>query len=149
MKPKTISLRRRHLMLAGIAGAAAPAAAFAAPHAAPAGKPTLSEVSIAPGDTLLVSGRVVDATGKPVIGSRVELLQHGIAAATDGDGRFVVTATAARASRGVLCRVSAGRRSHVTYLAFARRHRAQREGIAVLDRDERGTWRTTCALSFA
>ena len=148
MKPKTISLRRRQLMIAGLAGAAAPAVGLAAPEAARAG-PSLSGVSIGRGDMLLVSGRVVDASGKPVMGSRVELLQHGVAGATDGDGRFVLTATAARASRGVLCRVSDGRRTRVTYLAFARRHRTQREGIAVLDRDERGTWRTTCGLTVA
>ena len=146
MKPKTISLRRRQFMIAGLAGAAAPAVGLAAPEASRA-SPSLFEMTIGRGDTLLVSGRVVDASGRPLIGSRVELLQHGVAGATDGDGRFVLTATAARASRGVLCRVSDGRRARVTYLAFARRRSRQREGIAVLDRDERGTWRTTCGLS--
>ena len=145
VKPKTFSLRRRHLMLAGIAGAAAPAVGLAASDARVAPRPF--DVSIARGDTLLVSGRVVDADGKPLAGSRVELLQHGTAGAADGDGRFMLSAKAGRASRGVLCRVSHGGRSQVTYLAFARRHRAQREGIAVLDRDDHGTWRTTCGLT--
>jgi hypothetical protein len=146
VKPKTFSLRRRHLMLAGIAGAAAPAVALAASETPVAPRPFA--VSVARGDTLLVSGRVVDASGKPLPGSRVELLQHGIAGAADGDGRFVLSAKTAHASRGVLCRVSHGGRSHVTYLAFARRHRAQAPGNAVLERDEGGTWRTTCGLSI-
>jgi purine nucleoside permease len=147
VKPKTISLTRRNLMIAGIAGAAAPAVSLAGqPRAS---KDPVSEISIARGDTLLVSGRVVDAAQKPLAGARIEALQHGVAAATDGDGRFVLTATAARTSRGVLCRVSHAGRSRVTYLAFTRKHRAPRDGTAVLDRDERGTWRTTCGLSVA
>ena len=145
VKPKTFSLRRRHLMLAGIAGAAAPAVGLAASDARTGPRPF--DVSIAQGDTLLVSGRVVDASGKPLPGSRVELLQHGIEGAADGDGRFVLSARTARSSRGVLCRVSHGERSRVTYLAFARKHRSRREGAVVLDRDERGTWRTTCGLT--
>lgn len=146
MKTKTISLTRRQLMLAGIAGAAAPALGLADTGASSSGA-TLSQVSIRAGETLLVSGRVVDASGQALPGSRVELLQHGIAGAADGDGRFVLSAKAARSSRGVLCRVSHGDRSHVTYLAFERKHRSRRDGIAVLDRDDRGTWRTTCGLT--
>jgi hypothetical protein len=147
VKTKTISLTRRHLMLAGIAGAAAPALGLAETGAPPTGAAALSQISIHAGDTLLVSGRVVDAAGKPLPGSRVELLQHGIAGAADGDGRFVLSAKTARKSRGVLCRVSHGDRSRVTYLAFERKHRGRRDGIAILDRDERGTWRTTCGLT--
>lgn len=133
-------------MIAAVAGAATPAVTFAA---SPASNATNPGISIAQGDSLLVSGRVLDAAGKPLAGARVELLQHGIAGAADGDGRFVLKTTASRPSRGVLCRVSDGKRSQVRYLSFARKHRAEREGIAVLDRDEQGTWRTTCGLTLA
>jgi hypothetical protein len=146
---KPVSLRRRHLMIASLAGAAAPAVALAQQHTERGAHPAAIGMSIARGDALLVSGRVVDGAGKPLAGSKVELLQHGVAGATDGDGRFVLSTTAGKTSRGVLCRVSHGERSHVAYLTFARRHRSEREGIAVLDRDDRGTWRTTCGLTVA
>ena len=69
MHGKKISLTRRNLMIAGLAGAAAPALTFAAPASERAG--VVSGMSIRRGETLLISGRVVDAAGKPLAHTRV------------------------------------------------------------------------------
>src|SRR4051812_3989996 len=81
VKATTISHTRRQLMIAAVAAAATPVVTLAG---SPASKAPISGVSIAQGETLLVSGRVLDAAGKPLAGARVELLQHGIAGAADG-----------------------------------------------------------------
>jgi hypothetical protein len=155
VKPNTISLRRRHLMIAGLAGAAVPATGLAAvcadnsPLDVAAGT-----VSIARGDTLLVSGRIVDANCKPVTGARVELLQphapDAAAVLTDGDGRFVLTTIASVAARHVDYRVSRQAHSaHVARVHFARHARAARADLAQLQRDEAGVWRTTLGVTLA
>ena len=96
MKHETISLRRRQLMIAGIGGAPAAliatqgwTAAMTMPEAAPRGE-----------EQLLVSGRVAEASGRPLAGATVEMMHPHFAgrvasALTDGDGRFMLDVTAA------------------------------------------------------
>src|SRR5882672_5021664 len=83
MKPDTISLRRRHLMMAGLA---APAALYAAQYAGMAAAGSAQR--------LVMSGRILGADGKPLSGARVELLHphsnDAIGVETDADGRFVL-----------------------------------------------------------
>jgi protocatechuate 3,4-dioxygenase beta subunit len=155
VKPNTISLRRRHLMIAGLTGAAVPATGLAAVCAGNSPPDAgVGTVSIGRGDTLLVSGRIVDANCKPVAGARVELLQprapDAAAALTDGDGRFVLTTIATGATRHVDYRVSREAHSaHVARVHFARRARAARADLAQLQRDEGGVWRTTVGVTLA
>src|SRR5262245_32345935 len=86
---KHFSKRRRQVVLAGLAGAAAPAAVLAAGNAdAPA---TTGLAHTAGQAGLVVSGRVLAADGQPLAGTLVEIWRAGGAhagATTDGDGRF-------------------------------------------------------------
>ncbi|MDB5862804.1 MAG: Carboxypeptidase regulatory-like domain [Betaproteobacteria bacterium] len=155
MKPNTISQRRRYLMIAGLAGAAVPATSLSA--LCTGDEPThdaAGTVSIARGDTLLVSGRIVDAGCKPIAGARVELLLQPHAeqtsALTDGDGRFVLTGTSTRATKHADYRVTHDAHSaRVARVHFARRSRAARPDVAALQRDEAGIWRTTIGVTLA
>ena len=121
MKPGTISLRRRHLMMAGLAGAAAPAPLFAGPG------------------------------GKPLAGAEVEVRHAGASgkfasAITDGDGRFFATIAAADSSgrprRIHYCVRHEGHETPVT-------HRISDDLVANLRRDDAGVWRTTFGLTLA
>ena len=81
-----ISVRRRQLMLAGTASVVAPTVSFAFPaSASPVGT-----------ETLLVSGRIVDTSGKPVAGALVEMASPAHSATTDGDGRFMLKTRVSR-----------------------------------------------------
>lgn len=146
MKPSTVSLQRRHLMMAGLAGAVAPLPIFAGP---------LSVAAAAGGDEasrLIVSGRILGgADGKPLTGATVEVWHAGAGAVitcanTDGDGRFFATVspldTAGR-PRQIYYRVRhAGRETPVT-------HRISSDLAANLGRDDAGALRTTFALTLA
>lgn len=123
MKRNTISLRRRHLVIAGLAGVAAPATLFAGQCSAPRNAPAVAELFASGNegkDRLVVSGRIVGAPdGKPLAGATVEVwhadesgdysADHGKIArgtpdspgsppcasvTTDADGRFVFTTIA-------------------------------------------------------
>jgi hypothetical protein len=146
MKPSTISLRRRHLMMAGIAGAAAPVPLFA-------GQLSIAEVGIAgSARRLIVSGRILGGPdGKPLAGATVEAWHAGTAddaarATTDGDGRFFTTIASADPSgrpRRIHYRVRhEGREMPVT-------QRISEDLVANLRRDDVGAWRTTFALALA
>lgn len=132
MKNDDISFRRRYLMIAGLAGLAAPAGVFAA-SAANGGL----EVSMHP---LVVSGRVVDPDGKPLAGAIVAASR--VKTTTDADGRFVFTTVAGTVRNGcpqsLACRVS-----HPA-------HRTLENGIefrrASIQRDEAGAWRAAVRL---
>jgi hypothetical protein len=144
----TISLRRRRLMIAGVAGAAVPATGLTALRADAAPEGIVGTVSIGRGETLLVSGRIVDAESRPIAGARVEL-PH-VAAVTDGDGRFMLTTTAPRELRDVEYRVTRdGLPAQVSRMHFVRRPRAGRAELAALQRDESGVWRTTVGVTLA
>lgn len=158
MKP--FSVRRRQVLIAGIAGAAIPAVISAA-HAAAPGLATASAMSDA---TLVVSGRVVTPDGRPLSGAAVEVWHAGAGSSgtcapcatvsTDGDGRFVFSATTptnhAGEPRQLRYRVS--HRDHAATareLHFSRASGVPGQQIARLQRDEAGTWRTTFALTVA
>src|SRR5687767_8399528 len=75
-----ISLRRRQLMIAGVAGAAVPAGVLAGLVREEAYTDSL------PAGDLVVSGRVVDAHGKAIPGALVSSTPDA-STTTDGDGR--------------------------------------------------------------
>jgi len=141
MKHGKISLRRRHLMIAGLAGVAAPAAI----HAAGQSQGLNAEISAA--EDMVVSGRILDADGKPAFNAVIELWQPGAAeratATTDGDGRFF-TPLAGSGKRHIHYRViHAGQRTRTNRLDVAR------DAGAHLQRDDAGLWRTTFGHTLA
>ena len=140
MKHRKISLRRRQVMIAGIAGVAAPAAV----HAMGTSQALTAEISA---EDMVVSGRILDADGKPAFNATVELWQPGAAeratATTDGDGRFF-TPLAGSGKRHIHYRVHhAGQRTRTNRLDVAR------DAGAHLQRDDAGLWRTTFGLTLA
>ena len=135
VKNDVISLRRRHLMIAGLAGLAAPAGVFAASTAQGG-----LEITTQP---LVVSGRVVDTAGKPLAGAIVAASR--VSTTTDADGRFVFTTVASSTRNGLPqslpCSVShPGHRTLENKIEFGR---------ASLQRDEAGKWRTAVHLHLA
>lgn len=139
MESKPESPRRRHLMLAGAAGLAASSGVFALP----------SFAEPVPGETLLVSGRIVDAEGKPLADAWVEgpganRSERIARTRTDADGRFMLTTSVSQADSYVDYRVS-----HVHGFARERVPLAYREAPTRFQRDEQGVWRTTFALTVA
>jgi hypothetical protein len=133
MKADTISLRRRHLMAAGLA---APVALCAAQYAG------MAVAGAGAAERLVVSGRVLGASGRPLSGARVEILDPrstaAIGAETDADGRFMLDSALAD-GQSVHYRVS--RNGHAT--------RSARLETAQLQRDETGAWRGTFGLMLA
>ena len=140
MKPSTISLRRRQLMIAGAAAAPATALASQASDALIAGLAG----STAHGK-LVVSGRILGRNGDALRGAKVELLnvraEEGAVVTTDADGRFLFTTAAT--SRIDYRVVHGAEATPVRQLRFGGEHAAR------LDRDHEGTWRTTFALALA
>lgn len=126
MKPDTISLRRRQLMVASLA--ATPMAALASQPGALAGAADLQ-------GRLVVSGRILDADGKPVFGARIEVLRAGAdtTVTTDADGRFMLATTAS---------------SRIRYRVSHEAHGA-RSGRLDLAPDDAGTWRGSFGLALA
>ena len=68
-----VSLRRRQVIIAGLAAAVLPAVSFATGAAA---------------EPLVLSGRVLDRDGRPLAGASIAA--PGVETRTDADGRFVV-----------------------------------------------------------
>ena len=132
MKKPTIaiSLRRRHLMLAAVAGAALPAVGF--------GHDFSGATAAAP--KLVVSGRVVAADGKPLAGANVAAGATSVV--TDGDGRFVFETTAP----GGLAPQLSYRVSHAAHGTIRRQLDLAR--TAQLQRDEAGAWRTAIGIAL-
>ena len=135
MKKDDISLRRRHLMIAGLAGLAAPAGVFAALDTEGG-----LESAVRP---LVVSGRVVDPAGKPLAGAIVAASR--VNTTTDADGRFVFTTVAGTARNG-LPRSLACRVSHPAHRTLENR---MEFGRPSLQRDEAGAWRAAVRLHLA
>lgn len=160
----SFSLRRRHLLIAGCAGVAAPAALFAAqcngtPGSAAAVNGFVAS-GIEAGGKLVVSGRIVGADCKPLADAAVTAWHAGanpdsaVSVTTDADGRFMFTTTAPTGYRGgaphINCRVGhGGREVHATQLYFAGGRGVSDSRIAQLQRDAAGTWRATFGLSLA
>jgi protocatechuate 3,4-dioxygenase beta subunit len=137
VKHDPISLRRRHLMIAGAITIAAPAAAFAGQsiYATDAGAATL-----------VISGRVLGPDGKPLAGAAVDANNlPGVSATTDADGRFMFTTVAGTVRNGrpqpLTCRVNhPAHRTLENTLEF---------GHASIQRDEAGGWRAAFGLHLA
>jgi hypothetical protein len=137
MKSKPVSPRRRQLMLATGAGIAAPSGVFAWPAVS----------GLLSGETLIVSGRIVDQAGKPIAGAWVASARSASTSAStrsDGDGRFMLTTKVA----GAEAYVEYGQ-VHAGSSAARRARLAYREAPARFHPDEHGVWRTTCTLTAA
>jgi hypothetical protein len=150
VKSNTISQRRRHMLIAGLAGTAA---AMSSAASALAGEctsmrgdaETLARFYTAEGK-LVVSGRIVDAQCKPVAGATIDVLHRDPAArvtvTSDADGRFMFTTIAPGPAQPLRYSVMrAGRAPQTSELHITR--------AANLQRDNEGTWRTTFALALA
>ena len=137
VKHDPISLRRRHLMIAGAVAIATPAAVFA-------GQSTYATDASAA--TLVISGRVLGPDGKPLAGAAVDANNlPGVRATTDADGRFVFTTVAGPVRNGhpqpLTCRIShPAHRTLENTLEFGR---------ASIQRDEAGAWRAAIGLNLA
>jgi hypothetical protein len=135
VKNDKISFRRRHLMIAGLAGIAAPAGVIAASYTNSG-----TESVVRP---LVVSGRVVGPNGKPLAGAIVEASR--VNTTTDADGRFVFTTVAGKVRNGcpqsLACRVS-----HPAHRTLENRIDFERTSI---QRDEAGAWRAAVRLHLA
>lgn len=149
MKQIRFSPRRRDLMIATLAGAAAPAAFAGLPGAvAPASEP----------QRLVVSGRFVGPDGRAIAGAMVEAWGADSSApaiaTTDGDGRFVLATTAPAGPSGrpadLRYRVRRdGRAVREARLRFTRAPGVAIERIVPAQRDETGVWRAAFAATFA
>lgn len=146
MRHHTISLRRRHLIIAGLAGIAAPAGVFAAQSG---GTPAAAEVS-ASGGELVVSGRILAPDGQPLADAAVEAWQpcaSGLRASaiTDADGRFMLAKS--------VCAEHDGRPQSIRYRVSHVKHTALETSpgftLGQLQRDETGIWRTAVGLTLA
>ena len=171
MRHTPISLRRRHLMIAGVAGMAVPGILFAARSS---GMPEPVSAA-ASAEKLIVSGRILRADGKPLAGAKIDALHSpangSTSATTDADGRFMFTTLApaahsphihyqvSHAEHGTLTRqLHLGRMPGIAGENVAQLQRngenvaqLQRDGenVAQLQRDEAGIWRAAFGLTLA
>ena len=157
------SLRRRHLMIAGLAGIAAPASLFAAQcdgvlRIAPA-VADLAAGSTEAGGKLVVSGRILGADCKPLADAAITAWHAGAnpdsaaSATTDADGRFMFTTVAPAGYPGrpphLNYRVSHSAHAILsTQLYFASGHDVTGNRVAQLQRDAAGVWRATFGLAL-
>jgi hypothetical protein len=111
-----VSLRRRQVIIGGMASTVVPHLAFASFAAEQHGK-------------LVLSGRILSESGKPISGAMVSVGQDQTT--SDGDGRFVLTTTSGKAYH-----VNFSDRTAQGFVSDARR-----------DRD--GTWRASFGLTLA
>ena len=150
MKPDAISLRRRHLMIAGVAGAVAPGVLFA--KCGPRLEGALTNAVMSGRDAvsgeLVVSGRILHRGCAPIPGAEFEVLMPGSvtrpSTSTDADGRFMLTFTLPRETRIVRYRVI-----HPQHSTSAGYFHVTRAGSSAPQRDEIGVWRMTVGLSLA
>ncbi len=154
MKQDTISLRRRHLMIAGLAGIAAPAGVFAGQCGGASGNAPAAAEFLAGGNArggkLVVSGRILGPDCKPLAGAAVEAWQAGgskqrASATTDADGRFMFM-TDEFVQQGGRPQSISYRVSHPGQRTLETRHDFAHTQIG---RDEVGIWRTAVGLSLA
>ena len=137
VKDDSISLRRRHLMIAGAVTIATPATAFAVQS---------TYVTDAGAAKLVISGRVLGPDGKPLAGAAIDANNlPGVTATTDADGRFVFT-TVSRSEydrpRALDCRIShTAHRTLQSRIAFARGHNLPMELVRTTADNRAGSWK--------
>lgn len=161
MKINVISRRRRHLMIAGVAGIAAPVSLFAGTRGGNPPDALFAELSAIPharANRLVVSGRILGTNRKPLADATVEVWHSDAngdraSVTTDADGRFF-TAIAPVGQPGrpqhIQYRVHHnGRDTPVKQLHFARQPGIPADQVAPLQRDDTGTWRTTFGVTLA
>jgi hypothetical protein len=95
MTSRIASVRRRQLVIAGIVAGATPTSLFAAQRVTRGPESAGLRFSVSSGERMVVSGRVVDATGSPVRGALVAARRGQLSATTDADGRFMIVANPA------------------------------------------------------
>ncbi len=156
---KGISIKRRQLMIAGAAGALAPAGTLAARCGGGIVSATQNEPGAfgidGAGQKLVLSGRVLGADCQPLSGAIVEAWHAGAApvrTTTDADGRFVLVTVAPAAGQGDVPHLSylvthPAHDLRVHRLDFTRAANRGAEGIAQLERDDAGVWRAACGLT--
>lgn len=161
MKINVISLRRRHLMIAGVAGVAAPVTLFAGPRGGNPSDALVAELSASASsgaEKLVLSGRILGANRKPLADATVEVWQadangEHASVITDADGRFFTTIAPVGQSgrpQHIRYRVSHnGRETLVKQLHFAREPGIPADQVAQLQRDDTGIWRTTFGVTLA
>jgi protocatechuate 3,4-dioxygenase beta subunit len=160
VKPDAISLRRRHLIIAGLAGAAAPFTVFAEKHAVTRdGVASLFGTSEG-GGPMIVSGRILGASdAKPLAGAMIQLWSdYGCSdctrATTDADGRFMLTASAPAEHvgrpQGLHYRVTHnGHATPLRPLYLKGRAGMAEEFVAHVERDDRTILRASFGVSIA
>lgn len=161
MKHNTISLRRRHLVIAGLAGVAAPATLFAGSWSGTS-RAAVAELGASGSrgkEKMVVSGRIIGPDCKPLAGATVEVWNadangNRASVTTDADGRFMFATIAPAEYPGrpphIHYRVThQGHETRVTQLHFARARGVSEDLIAQLQRDDRGVWRATFGRTLA
>jgi len=145
VKRTVISLQRRHLMIAGLASAAAPAVLLSTD-----GRADLSAaLNVAPrsGERLVISGRIVTREGTPLHGATIEAM-HGerVRATSDADGRFMLLATTPRGG-ALAYRVTHD--VHGTHEGFLRLADVETARALHAQRDDAGVWRAAFGVTLA
>jgi hypothetical protein len=140
-------------MIAAAAVASSPAGAFTVLRGAPALAPALGAMGMPrSGDKLVVSGRIVDGSGKPVANATLEAWHahvHRTTVMSDGDGRLMFTTTTPAGREGIAYRITrangSARQGRLELTAPA----GSNDALTQLRVDESGVWRTTFALTLA
>ena len=158
MRNEPLSLRRRHLMLAALATAAASASVVAAPLLAPSYRAAANDVE----GKMVLSGRVLDKNGKPLPGATVELASVRVnrfmpmdvrlsgLTVTDADGRFMLqTAAATLTERATHINYRVSHPEHASFSARLNLTHGADADAARLQRDADGVWRTTFGVTLA
>lgn len=157
MKRNTTSQRRRHLIIAGLAGVVTPTTIFAGQR----GAALIADLSATTGGgkgAFVVSGRILGTDAKPLFNASVEMWHAGrrgerALATTDGDGRFFATIAPAEHSsrpRRIHYRVSHEKHGTlVRQLYLAGERGISDDLVSHLQRDDTGIWRTTLGLTVA
>lgn len=150
------------MIIAGLAGVAAPATLFAGPWTGKPGDALAAGLSASTSEgaeRLVISGRILGADRKPLAGATIEAWhpdENGDRATvtTDADGRFFTSIAPARRSGRL--RYLDYRVSHIAHgtlptqrLHFTREPGASDGLVSHLQRDDTGVWRTTFGLTVA
>jgi protocatechuate 3,4-dioxygenase beta subunit len=149
VKPNTISVRRRQLVIAAVVGVATPGGLLAGQcvgHSGLLESPTLAGGASVHGDKLVLSGRVLDGACMPVAGALIDAPHVDARTVTDADGRFMLVARSASVAMQI--RVSHARHAIENLsVKFAPEH--SRDLQSRLLRDDAGTWRATVEIALA